>query len=71
MFYIPTIHKCDRCGHEMTYSQSLGHPAPLVSGDPVCPKCFEAFMRMTCGVLRHERRMTEEEYKAWDARRYA
>lgn len=52
-YQCPQPYKCDRCGHEMQYTPHERHPAPVVSDDPVCPKCFERFIREHCGILQY------------------
>ena len=45
VFYIPVIHKCPECGHEMEYSSSLNQDVMLnPSGGVFCPICLGRFI---------------------------
>lgn len=51
MYILPQPHRCNKCGHEEEWGPHEGRVAPTLGGDPVCPKCFEAFIKAHCGTL--------------------
>lgn len=50
MYIIPQDHKCIKCDHEFKYGPHDIHLAPVVDGDPVCPKCWSEFLRANLGI---------------------
>jgi len=52
MYILPRRFKCDQCEHEQKYSPHHDHGAPVFDEGPICPKCFESFVRTNCGLMR-------------------
>lgn len=55
MYIWPKPHKCQKCDHTFQWGPHDYHGAPVFTNDdgkdqPVCPKCWEAFIRENCGI---------------------
>lgn len=45
MYILPQIHKCNKCGHEESYSPHNPRISPFTSeGMPICGKCWDKFV---------------------------
>lgn len=53
MYIVPQEVKCLKCGHKMKYGPHNKHPAPVIDGDPLCPKCYNEFMKKHVGVMEY------------------
>lgn len=59
MYILPRQYECQKCGFECKYGPHDSHAVFIVSGDPICPKCYEElcpkcyeeFLRAHCGVM--------------------
>lgn len=53
-YFVPKKHKCDKCGFEMEYSESLEYPFLPVSedGNPFCYKCLIEFISKNVPEMR-------------------
>lgn len=50
MYIVPQPYKCLKCGHEFKFSPHNQHDAPVTNGDPVCPDCWDRFLRTYVGI---------------------
>jgi DNA-directed RNA polymerase subunit RPC12/RpoP len=50
MYFVPQEYKCDWCNHEFVWGQSDGHSAPVIKEGPVCPKCWEGYLKENFGI---------------------
>lgn len=55
MYILPQPYKCDKCGFTQEYSPHHTHNAPVLDEEPICPSCFEKFIRASCGVMKWDR----------------
>ena len=63
MYIVAQKYKCDNCGHEIDWSPDDHQQFPvfqsvvdtgrglLLKSNPVCPKCFEAFIKANVGLM--------------------
>lgn len=61
-YFIPQPYKCIKCEHEFKFSQSDGHPAPVLGESyetdrgtvqryrPVCTNCWAKFLQENIGL---------------------
>ena len=61
-YFAPQPYKCIKCDHEFKFSQSDGHPAPILCEEyetnrgtvarymPVCTKCWTKFLMENIGL---------------------
>lgn len=52
MYYIPQTYLCPDCGHEMKFSPSDVCSTPVFDDAPVCPKCWERFVKSRVPTMR-------------------
>lgn len=45
MYIIPQLAKCPKCGTESEVSPQMHFSVPTIEGMPVCPKCWEKFLK--------------------------
>jgi hypothetical protein len=50
VYILPQKYKCIKCDYEFQYSPHNPHPAPSVYCDPVCPVCWDKFIRENVGI---------------------
>lgn len=64
MYIMPQNYKCDQCGHEFIFGPHDSWATPVITEEeqtdqgiivhdlPVCPKCWEQFLRANVGLGR-------------------
>ena len=56
----PEWYVCDTCKHWLAFNYKETHPAPVTSnGDPVCPECWDKFLRDAGLVMRHDKEVSK------------